>query len=278
MLWLPLLWGCNGGNHASGGEVVASFGKEELTREVLNNLTPDGLPPADSARYAQKFIQQWLEDHAVAEAAREKIPDLDARIAEPLRQYGQDLITQAYFEWLVNAEGAIAPLTPEDIRAYYQEFPEKFVTDRSYYAFFHVVTLRKDPWKVRSMLKSRSEADIEALATWSSDSAFTYKLDSLYVTESELVGAGAGYRYGDIRKAEKGVVYDYEHTQNDTTYYHFFKLLAVLKPGEQMPISLCKDKISSIILNQRQRALFEQTRQELLEKAEREKRYQLFTQ
>ena len=109
---------------------------------------------------------------------------------------------------------------------------------------------------------------IDELIEWAVDNSKEYKLDSAYVGETELERLQPGFYFGNIRRASRTTLYPYQHQEGDTTYYDFFRMLNVIKEGDLMPISLCRDRIITIIRNQRKNALIEQTKANLLQQAE----------
>ncbi len=267
--------GCNRETAPGSADVLVRFGSKELIRAEVAQFIPKGLSNEDSLLFAKQYIDHWIEEQAIADAARTQVEAAEVKIKPKLEAYERDLLAQLYTDWLVEKNPERFEVTDADILAYYSQFPDKFVAESPFYSFFHVVTLESDPWKIKNLMRSRETKDIDELASWCTENAFTFKLDSSYVTEMELISAGAGFSYGDIKKAGKEVVYTYTHSQNDTTYNHYFKLLGVLKPGETMPLSICKPKISSIILNQRRLAIIEEYREQLVQDARNGKKFRV---
>ncbi|MEM9896294.1 MAG: hypothetical protein AAF789_07985 [Bacteroidota bacterium] len=261
------LTSCKNQSSGTTSEVVATFGEQNLLRSELDFFTPDSASAPDSVRFASEYIEQWIEDRAVDEAAKRTILKLDEMLKPKVEAYAHALREQAFTKWLLEENEDRFRVADRDIKDYYRKFPEKFISDQEYYQFFHISTSLEAQYQIVSQLRSTDQKVIDELIAYANESAETYKLDSTFVNGSELMFYSDGFYFGNIRKASKGNVYPYAHKINDTTYYDFFKMIDVIKEGETMPLGMVKDQIELIIQNQRKQALIEQYIARLVQEA-----------
>lgn len=262
------LAGCNVPGEKDGrGDVIARYQGEELYRQDLNHFLPDSLIGDDSVRFANQFIRRWSRGQAIHEEATREITGLEAQIAPQLEKYKQSLIEYHYTQWLIEQNEDKFSVAEADIENYYNKFHENFISRANYYQYFYLKTPKPNQFKVANLMRSPEQEKIDELIEWAVDNATEYKLDSSYVGETEISRLSAGFYFGNIRRASRTTLYPYQHQEGDTTYYDFYRLMDVIKEGDLLPLSLCRDRIITIIRNQRKNALIEQTKGNLLQKA-----------
>ena len=266
-----LTWACGQESTVDEGSPVATYRDKQLSsNEVVFHL-PDSLEINDSLRLSQLYIQDWIKSQAVTEAAYQAIPDLESRILYRLRDYERSLIEHEYAQHLLDRNGADLVVSEEEIREYYESnHPEKFQSRGNYYQYFYLKTPLSGQYKVVNLLRSNEEEKLEELKAWAEENASEYKLDSIYVTETEIERISDGYYYGNIKRASEGVAYAYAHREgpDQEMVYDFFKLISVIEEGETLPLSMCRQRIQQIIRNQRKQKLLERHFNELAKQAE----------
>lgn len=267
---------CNGGNRPAKEAMIASYKNEILLREELDYHLPDGMQGEDSARFAEKYIEDWLTSQAVAEEAGTVISNLDQRIDIKLKNFKDHLVNHEFTEYLINRE-LNTRVSEEEIRNYYEKNPDKFKSKGNYFSFFHIqVDNTNDYYRINAPIRSNDPAKIVELADWAKDNALAYRLDSAFVTDAEIERVSKGFYYGNIKRSRVGVVFPYSSTEDGKVFYNYFKLLNVIKPGEMLPLDLCKDRIVDILLNQRKSQLIERRERELMQRARDEDKIVIF--
>lgn len=269
VLWTVGGWS-SGCQQQGGGEsraAIARFGNQYLYLEEVQHFMPDTLKGDDSVVFVSKYLEGWVEQQAISEAAGKAIENLDEEIQFEMNQYRQVLVDRALASWLISRNPAKLRVSESDIQNYYRKFPEKFYSQQHYYQFFYVKTDLPNQFNIVSQLQSQRADDLRELIKWAADNAVSYKLDSTYLTEGSLTPLEEGFYFGNIRRSSKETVYPYQHTEDEKTYYDFFRLLDVIKPGEVLPLKMVRDQIRTIIQNQRKQALIEQNVGRLVQQA-----------
>lgn len=268
VLLIVFIVGCEKDSGLPGkDDVIAKYNNRLLLREEVDFFTPDSTSGEDSIQFAKKYIDFWIRLKAIEEAARIQIPELDKDLKYKLQNYESQLINHEFAEWILNGKPEMFKVSDADILNHYNRYPEKFISRTSYYQFFYLKTDLPNQYKVVNLMRSKDSEKIEELIQWAEENATEFRLDSSYVKEGELERVSKGFYYGNIRRASRSTSYPYSHTEGDTVYYDFFRMIDIIEPNEQLPLSLCKEKIVNIILNQRKNTLIEQTESNLVQQA-----------
>lgn len=258
---------CQNNTGPGKGDVIARFDNELLLREEVDYFTPDTLKGEDSIKYAKQYIEEWVRSQTIASAALREVDDLENKVNYKLKTYEKKLMETEFAAWLIQEKPELLIVSDAEIRNYYNKYPDKFVSKQEYYQYFYISTKLERQYQLVNEMKTTDPQKIKELITWSATNAADFRLDSTYVPGVELDRISKGFYFGNIRKASESTVYPYAHTEGETTYYDFFRLLDVINPGDQLPLSLCRDRIINIILNQRKNTLVDQTESNLIQQA-----------
>ena len=267
--------GCKSNGLPGKTDVIASYGREDLLREEVDFFKPDSLIGDDSIRFANQYIESWVEMQAIKEEALREIGQLPEDLKFKLRHYENQLIAHEFANWLVE-ERVDLTVTEADIRDYYSKFPDKYVSTANYYQFFYIKTEKPGQYKVVNLMRSKESEKIDELIEWAEENAVEYRLDSSYVSEPEIERLSKGFYFGNIRRASRTTVYPYSHAEDGDTYYDFFRLLNVIEVGDQLPLELCRTRIINSILHQRKNTLVKQSRADLVKKAKAGRKVEVF--
>lgn len=268
---------CGGKKRPAKEDMIARYKSEILLRDELDYHLPDGMLGEDSVRFAEKYINGWLTSQAVAEEAAALIGNLDQRIDLKLKNFKNQLVNHEFTEYLINRE-LNTRVSEAEIRNYFEKNPDKFRSKGNYFSFFHIkVDNTNDYYQINAPIRSNEAAKIDELAIWAKNNALEYRLDSAFVTDAEIDRISKGFYYGNIKRSRVGVVFPYSSTEDGKVYYNYFKLLNVIKPGDMLPLELCKDRIVDIILNQRKSGLIERRERELIQRAKSERKIDIYS-
>ena len=266
---------CENGRNP-GKDVIASYNSEQLLREEIDFFLPGSHNTEDSAKYAEQYVEKWITLQAISEQARKEVKGLESKVNFQLKSYEYQLMGHEFADWLIKDKAIMFKVNEAEIQGYYDRNPEKFVSGRTYYQIFYVKTDKPNQYKVANLMNSQDPQKLEELLTWSRENAVEFRLDSSYVEEAEMEKLSQGFYFGEIRRASKSTTYPYQHKEGDTTFYDFFRLLNVIKPGDALPLNIVKEQIISIIQNQRKNTLIHQTESNLVKQAKASKKAKVF--
>ena len=263
-LWLT---GCDSKSDPNAGkEEIASYGDIPLFREELDYFLPQWENQGDSARLADRFIEDWMQAQAIAERARNLIgSSLEEEVIYKRNDFERSLIEFKLSQYLIQNQ-LDTDIKDAEIRNYYTKHPDKFISQTDYYAHFFVKTKIANPSREVGWMRATDRETIGQLKKWSEENATEFKLDSSFVTLTNITSVLEGSRL-NLPYIRKGSVYTFSVSEDENKYFVMFKLLKEVKQGELMPLSTCREIIKDILLNQRKNRLVETTKEELLKNA-----------
>ena len=268
-----IIWGCNS-KHSPAEDLIVRYKDRQLYRAEIDAYVPDNLTPEDSARWADKYIDQWLTSMVTAEQARRVIPDWSDQIEYKQRNYESQLLRHAYADYLVRNQ-LYTRITEDEIRLYYQQYAERFRSKATYYSYFFMKKSGTFPPEVHSGIRSDDRARINEVKQWCLEQeGVICKLDSSYVTDMEMDLLEEESPY-NLRRLNTNRTYSYR-SKLDSSVHVKFKLHNTIQPGDLKPLDMCREDIERIILNQRKLKLIEQRESELVQAARNNRQVQEF--
>lgn len=245
--------------------VVANFKDKKLTNGELEHFIPEGLTQKDSARFADYFIDQWLKNQAICEVALQEDKNLAATIDFKVNDYRQKLIVHEYTSKLIR-DSLDIDIPDTDIQLYYSDNKGDFVSKENYYCYFYIVTANTDVSQAKKWMEKNDKASYDQLSDWAKTNALKYKLDSVFLGNSEINEVSVGY-FGNLKNARLGKLISWTGVIQGQRRKYLFKLLKTIKPGEFLPVSLTRNKIMSDLLNERKIRLIERMEERIFQNA-----------
>ncbi|MEM6261481.1 MAG: hypothetical protein AAGI38_03160 [Bacteroidota bacterium] len=268
------LIGCNKGTEQDEGKLVATFGEERLYDAEIVHFMPAGLTPEDSTLFRKEFIRKWVRGQAIRAQAQKVVGEYDRIVAYKGRDYEMKLAEYLLGEWAIHTR-LDTVVQRSEIENYYHKHPDKFVAEQPYYSFFYFTSENLNPYKEIGYLRSDDEEKRQKLREWCKENATSFWLDSTYLSETGLEPAIRSYP-GNLKiGAREGRTYSFYRQEEDKRLFCAFKLLDRLETGTELPLKMCEPRIKGIILNQRKQRVTEQLIQELVQKANTSKNFQL---
>lgn len=265
--FLLLIMACNGNGVNGAEDIIVRYRQYTLSRAEIDYFIPDGVTQADSILFAERYIEEWIKGHAISEHARSRIVGLKESLGYKLKEYEKDLINHAFATYLAEQNSDVLKTTDEEVRFYYNQNPEKFISDTYYYQYLFVRTTSYANQQVVPLMRSNDPERLEELRDWALDNALDYRLDSSYVREPELERISEGFYYGNIRRVSKSTSYPFQLRKDGESYYNYFRLIDEVEPGERLPLRICADQIRNILINQKKNDLIEREEAALVEQA-----------
>ncbi|MFK7926231.1 MAG: hypothetical protein AB8H47_30055 [Bacteroidia bacterium] len=259
--------GCASDGNNAKSDIIVRYRQHNLSRAEIDQFVPAASTGPDSIRYAQRFIEEWLRGQAVSEHAKSRIDGLNDQIAAQMREFERDLIRHAYSQYVTEENANDLRVSEAEINSYYAENPDKFISDTEYFQFFFVRTKEYSNQEVVPLMRRNDEDKLGELREWVRQNAVEYRLDSSYVTETELNRVGDGYYYGNIKRSYSPTVYPYSVKIGEETYYNYFRLLNTIKSGDRLPLRVCAPMIRNILYNQKKNLLIEREEAALVQQA-----------
>ncbi|HHG84231.1 MAG TPA: hypothetical protein ENJ82_05720 [Bacteroidetes bacterium] len=258
--------GCGSGNDTEEEPAVASYKDTKLTPSLLAHYIPAGVSTEDSMRYAKQFIEQWLKEQSIMDKALKTDPTLATKVEFKVRDYRAKLIVNTYETDLVKRE-MDKNIPMSEVVTYYEAHKDYFRSKKPQFCYFFLMTSNNSLSQPGSWMRSNSESDRLNLENWAKANAMEMKLDSTYVGISEIAEVSKGY-YGNLQKAGIGKLIRWNGVIQGERRRYLFKMIDIVAEGDYLPVSLCKNKIRNLILNERKIKLIESTEEKILKNAQ----------
>ncbi len=247
-------------------DAVASLGDAFLTKTEIESLLPADYTPSDSALIIQKYIDEWATDQMLMKNARQNISEDKQRSLDLLiDRYKTELYTQAYLQELIK-QNLDTTVTVDAIKNYFQQRKEEFVLNEDLVKFRYVTfdkTYSQDD-EVRKLFASGSRKDLRELDSLSLGFRGYSINDSIWLKKSQLLD-----RILPITAAneDRYIIPGKSWELEDSLGVYLVRFKAVLRRGEQAPLSYVNPTIRQILRNQRKLEYIKKIEKDLLNEA-----------
>lgn len=153
---------CSSADTSAPGE-IARVGTAVLTADQLRRATPAGLSAADSAAFADAYINTWIDDMLISEVAARSLRSTD-EIDRKVEEYRRQLIMWEYRNMAVAADTALQ-IREADIRRYYDDNKASLTLNEPMVRgiYIKIESAAPELAQVRRLYKSPHTADIDKL-------------------------------------------------------------------------------------------------------------------
>ncbi|NOX38288.1 MAG: hypothetical protein GXO78_12220 [Calditrichaeota bacterium] len=138
-------------------EIVARVGDAYLTRDVVQELIPENLPPEKKSSYLQKLVNQWIEAQVLAQAARKEGLELSPGEQYKANWVQLDMLGNKYIEQKISN---LIPVTEKEIEEYYLANQEEFKRDFAEVHLVHLFLEKRDRAIEKDIRESKSLLEV----------------------------------------------------------------------------------------------------------------------
>ena len=249
-----------------GSRTVARVGETELSETELHRVLSQGLSAADSAAYAQVYVDRWIRKQLKLQEAEQLFSSDEADIDRMVEEYRQSLLIrkleQFYVDRLVDTT-----YTEKDIADYYNAHAADFKLDRTIVRGV-VVQFPKEYRRrthLRELLGSKRESQQQDLRDicLKNDFGLTDRTAEWidYDDFLSLLPTVRSQNY-DALLAKQGV-----QEMSDNRSYYLFRIDEVRQPGEAVPLEQLRPTIRRVLFNRRQQQVIREHEESLYEHA-----------
>lgn len=259
---LVVLSSCSKFEHVRKGGVAAEYNGVVLTYAELDMLTR-GLPPEDSARVADAFVQQWAASLLVWDRAKD-LEDKDMK--KKVEDYRRSL---CQFEWEQRQVAQKMPMHIEDsvILAFYENNKQHFILDEAILRGVQLVVPVGTP-NIDKLKGSVKEPDNEENIEFVEKYAYQYATGyELFLEDWVPISRVAFYMPISTDDLAKQIRQKRQIELQDTMNVYLLQVVDVCTAGEYKPLEYVRSEIEEMILSQRQVDFIESVRKDLYNKA-----------
>ena len=245
-----------------------------MYHQDLEGLIPNDISKADSTNLAERYIQSWINKQLViGEASREL--DLDeAEIERKVLDYRYALMIHEFQKSYIN-EKLNKQVTDEEIDEYYKLNLDNFELRRNIIKGRYIKLPKDAPRlsQLQRLVKSDKENDLEELRDYCYQYATTFHLDTLWVEFNQVVANTPMASLTDKSQFLKNTTF---YETSDSLFHYHLRIFDYKLPGQIKPLDFVKDQIENIIINKRKVALAKELEDQIYERAERNKEFEIY--
>jgi len=253
---------------------VARVHEQFLYNHDLDGLIPNEITKADSINLAERYIQSWINKQLVIEEASRKLDLDEAEIERKVLDYRYALMIHE-FQMLYINEKLNTRVTENEISQYFEENKDNFELRRNIIKGRYIKLPVDAPklGRLRRIVRSDREADLEELRDYCYQYATTIHLDTLWIEFNQVVANTPVASLTDKSQFLKNTTF---YETSDDNYLYFIRIFDYKLPGQIKPLEFVRDEIENIIINKRKVALAKQLEDQIYNKAERNKEFEIY--
>ncbi|MCR5554200.1 MAG: hypothetical protein K6F29_01545 [Bacteroidales bacterium] len=246
--------------------VVVSVYDKSLTVEDLQNMLPAYSDAEDSALVTQQFINAWIEQQVMYHEAKTKLSVKEMDFSKEIEDYTQMLAIHTYENKYVNAKITRASISEEEIENYYKSHLSDFQLKQNIikvnFVKFPIDHPQIEPSK-NLLFKQRSQAEDAKLEQLVNQYAYNFYLKNNWLLFEDIIKEIPIRNYSEEQfSAQKRHL-----VMNDSTYTYLVNIIDFKVSEGISPLSMVKEKIIDILLQQKRMSALKDLRSKAMGKA-----------
>lgn len=235
-----------------------------LYKEDMKSSMPVGLSRSDSARFAENYIRNWVEDALLYRQAENNMSG-EERIEALVQNYRKSLIMHSYQQSLIEQE-LTDKLSEEELKQFYEANKSLFRVDDTLLKGLFVKVPLNAPGinRIRRWYKLKDEESIDRLEKYSITNAMDYMYFYDRWIPASVVLAKLPQKF---KNAEQYLQAHRDMELKDTTCYYFLHVDDLLMRGQEEAFDAAREEVKSVMGNQRQTDFMRQVRSDLYRRA-----------
>ena len=244
--------------------VVSAFGKH-LLLDSLSSRIPNELSMEDSTLLSERIVEGWVRKNVLLAQAEQNINEFSSVFEASIAAYRNALlVTQFEREFVASRVDTL--VLDEEIEKFHSDYPELFqLKEHVLRAVFLEINEQEEMLdSARIWLTAADSISVPKLEQWSIERGAHFALDVEYwwflsdVLESVPMQV---YRIEDQLKDRRLI----EFTEGDSRY--LLRILEHRLKDLSSPISIARDRINYLIVQERRRTILEDLRDDLVRDA-----------
>ena len=243
---------------------VSAFGKNLLLDSLCSRI-PNELSFEDSALLSERIIEGWVRENVLLAQAEKNINEFSSAFESSVSAYRNALLV-TQFEREFVASRVDPQVLDEEIETFHSDYPELFqLKEHVLRAVFLEINTEEDKLdSARIWLTEADSSSIPNLEQWSIERGAHFALDVDYwwfLSDLLEVVPMQVYRIEDQLKDRRLI----EFTDGDSRY--LLRILEHRLKHLPSPISIARERIVYLIIQERRRTILENLRNDLVREA-----------
>ncbi|MDW8295595.1 MAG: peptidylprolyl isomerase [Raineya sp.] len=273
-LSLLLALACSEKKDLSQGKKLAQVGKQELFFAEVKSAMPPQINSQDSAEFVTRYVENWIRKQLLYQKAEKEVKINEKELQKRLDEYRFALLTYEFEKQYV-AKKFSDSISEQEIKDFYEKNKQEFELRQNIVkAIFIKVSKTAEIEKLKKLMLSDMSEDKNELLQFCNEKAISYYLkDSVWIDFDELT------QLTPFESIPNKVNFLKNNKISQMQDGDFVYILAIkdYKISEQIsPLEFVRERIKSMILNQRKTLLIKQLEDELYKEAQKNKSFQIF--
>lgn len=245
---------------------MVQVGDKTLSRQELLDAMPEGLSPADSADFADKYIRSWIDDELLYRVAQKNIPDME-RIDALVEKYKRDLVIFEYRKRLLS-ERVNKEFDEQELIDYYEKNSDKFRLREAILKGLYLKVPETAPniAQLKKWYCSTKPDGVEKIEKYALKNVVIYDYFYDRWIPFEEVVSNIPYEFG---KPEAFLKTHPKLEFNKNGYWYLLNITEYRVAGEVMPYDFAKPQIQEILANSSRLAFNRELEESLYNDAEK---------
>ncbi len=255
---------------------LAEVGDRKLRLRDVQSAVPQGVTGDDSVAYVQVFVDRWVRKQLKLQEAEVLFSASEEDIDRQVEAYRQALLIRKLEQQYVD-RSIDTVFTDEEIAAYYQAHKSDFKLDRPVVKGMIVRFQEgyRQAGKLKTLMKSTGSVQQQAFRDICEKNDFTLTdFREQWVDFPEFLSYLPALQSQNHNSMLSSVATVQEMRDNKSHY--FFRIDAVRREGEPIPLERLRTTIRRILFNQRQGEVIRRHEEELLTRGLEENKVRLF--
>lgn len=255
---------------------LAEVGNRKLRVRDVRSAVPQGMTGDDSVAFVEAFVDRWVRKQLKLQEAEVLFSASEQDIDRQVEEYRQALLIRKLEQQYVD-RSIDTVFTEEEIASYYQTHKSDFKLDRP--VVKGVIVRFRDGYrqagKLKTLMKETDEVQQQAFHDLCEKNELTVNdFREHWVDFSEFLNYLPALQSQNYRSLLSSVSSVQEMRDNKSHY--FFRLDAVRREGDPIPLERLRTTIRRILFNQRQGEVIRRHEEELLSRGLKENKVRLF--
>ncbi|MDP4821740.1 MAG: hypothetical protein NWR67_12075 [Saprospiraceae bacterium] len=257
---------------ASADRLIARVYNKTLYLSDMEGFFPTGTTSEDSSLIINAYTERWVRDAVLLYEAERHIPQ-DLNIDKLVKDYKASLIKNNYEKVLVEAalDSAISQMELID---FYEQNKEKYTLEQTILrcTFIKTGLPVPDAAQLKKLWGSKEQSDRQGLTDYCRTFASACGLaDSVWYTLDQLAAEIPLGKLEEIRQR-----YNQESVFSDDNYQYYVRILDWKDPSDIAPLEFVEEEARKVVLRKRITNLLEDKKDEMYERALKNKVIQLY--
>ncbi|GAB4124220.1 MAG: peptidylprolyl isomerase [Raineya sp.] len=275
LLSLVLLFATCQNKEKNEGKKLAQLGEKALYLSEIKDIMPSNMKEKDSIDFVKTYVEKWIRKQLLYQEAAKNAQIDEKDLQKRLEEYKYALLTHEFEKQYV-AKNFSDKVLEEEIKEFYEKNKQEFELRQNIVKAIFIKLDAKSKEKddfIKLMPSDKPEEKKELLELCNEKAASYYLQDTTWIDFDELV------RLTPFEGVPNKISFLKNNRFSQMQEGEFVYLLQIkeYKISEQTsPLEFVKERIRSMILNQRKTTLIKKLEDELYKKAQNNKEFQIF--